>query len=59
MGVDEDAPVGFEDLRLEVTVDGDVDADTREAIERYTERYCVVYRTLEDPPDVETEWTFE
>ena len=59
MGIDEDARVGFEDLRLDVTVDGDVDEDTRAALERYTERYCVVYRTLTDPPEVETDWTFE
>lgn len=59
MGVDEDAPVGFEDVRLDVTVSGDVDEDEREALQAYTERYCVVYRTLEDPPGVETAWTFE
>lgn len=28
MGVDDEAPVGFEDLRLDVTVDGDIDEDT-------------------------------
>lgn len=59
MGIDEDAPVGFEDLRLAVTVDGDVDEDTRAALQRYTERYCVVYQTLASPPEVETDWTFE
>ena len=59
MGVDDDAPVGFEDVRLNVTVEGDVDEDTREALRRYTEKYCVVYQTLEDSPGVETGWTFE
>ncbi|AEH37773.1 OsmC family protein [Halopiger xanaduensis] len=58
MGVDEDAPVGFEDLRLDVTVEGDIGEETKAALRKYTERYCVVYQTLENPPDVETEWTF-
>jgi len=59
MGVDDDVQVGFEDLRLDVTVDGDVDEDTRAALQKYTEKYCVVYQTLADPPDVETNWTFD
>jgi len=59
MGVDDDVPVGFEDIRLDITAAGDVDKDTQEAIQNYTEKFCVVYQTLENPPDVETEWTFE
>ena len=58
MGVDDEAPVGFEDIRLDVTVDGDLPEETRDALEAYTERYCVVYRTLADPPEVDTTWTF-
>lgn len=59
MGVDEEVPVGFEDVRLEFDIDGDVDEETREAIKKYTERYCVVYQTLENPPGVETDWSFD
>ena len=59
LGVDEDAPVGFEDIRLNVSVDGDIDERTREGLQKYTERYCVVYRTLESEGGVETEWTFD
>ncbi|MFB6301475.1 MAG: OsmC family protein [Haloferacaceae archaeon] len=58
MGVDDEAPVGFEDIRLDVTADGDLDEDTQAALRKYTERYCVVYRTLDQPPDIETAWTF-
>jgi len=58
MGVD-DVPVGFEDIRLNLTVAGEVDDETEEAIRTYTEKYCVVYQTLENPPGVETDWTFE
>ncbi len=59
MGIDDDVPVGFEDIRLNVTVSGDVDDETKEAIQMYTEKYCVVYQTLENPPGVETDWTVE
>lgn len=58
MGVDEEAPVGFTDIRLDVSVDGDLDEDTEAALRKYTEKYCVVYQTLEDPPEIETTWTF-
>ncbi|WP_200530690.1 OsmC family protein [Halorubrum sp. LN27] len=59
MGVDDDVPVGFQDIRLDVAVDGDLDEGTRDALRKYTEKYCVVYQTLASPPSVETEWNFE
>lgn len=43
LGVDDDAPVGFEDIRLDISVDGELDEDTQTALQKYTERYCVVY----------------
>ena len=59
LGIDEDVPVGFEGIALEYTVRGDVDAETADALERYAERYCVVYQTLTGGVDVETTWTVE
>ncbi|MFC6614585.1 OsmC family protein [Halopenitus salinus] len=62
MGVDEDVPVGFEDIRLSVTVDAEedeIDPDTAAAFERATEKYCVVYQTLVDPPAIETNWNVD
>lgn len=32
--------------------------ETREALRRYTERYCVVYQTLANAPEPETTWEF-
>jgi uncharacterized OsmC-like protein len=58
MGV-ADVPVGFQDIRLDATLSGDVDPETAASIQAATERYCVVYRTLVDAPGVATEWTFE
>ncbi|GAB3670035.1 OsmC family protein [Halopiger thermotolerans] len=59
MGIDDEVPVGFTDIRLDVSVDGDLDEETAAALQKYTEKYCVVYQTLADPPEIETTWTFE
>lgn len=59
LGVDRDARVGFEDIHLDVSVNGELDEDTKEALQRVTERYCVVYQTLEHPPRIETTWTIQ
>jgi uncharacterized OsmC-like protein len=58
MGV-ADVPVGFQDIRLDVTLAGDLDPETAASIRDATERFCVVYRTLVESPDVTAEWTFE
>jgi uncharacterized OsmC-like protein len=58
MGV-ADVPVGFQAIRMDVTLAGDLDPETAASVRDATERYCVVYRTLTDSPGVETEWTFE
>jgi uncharacterized OsmC-like protein len=59
LGLDDDVPVGFSDIRLTVGVDADesLDPETAAAFERATETYCVVYQTLRDPPEIETEWS--
>ncbi|MFB6101554.1 MAG: OsmC family protein [Haloplanus sp.] len=58
MGV-ADVPVGFQDIRLDVTLSGELDPETAASIQAATERYCVVYQTLVDAPEVATEWTFD
>lgn len=58
LGLDDEVPVGFEDIRVSVSVTGDdIDPDTEAALEKYTERYCVVYQTLTNPPAVTTSWS--
>ncbi|WP_255194510.1 OsmC family protein [Natronobeatus ordinarius] len=59
LGIDADVPVGFEEIELEYTVHGELEAETADALERYAERYCVVYQTLVGGVDVETTWTFD
>src|SRR5271154_2413438 len=53
LGVAKDAPVGFQRIRLEFTIDTDASAEQLATLRRLTERYCVVYQTLRQPPVVE------
>jgi uncharacterized OsmC-like protein len=52
LGVARDAPVGFRDIRLTFDIDGDLTEDERATLMRLTERYCVVYQTLRQPPPI-------
>lgn len=52
LGVSKEVPVGFQQIRLRITLDGDATEDQRAALLRLTERYCVVYQTLVRPPVV-------
>jgi uncharacterized OsmC-like protein len=54
LGVDRDAPVGFSDIRLSFELETDADAAEIAALQKLTERYCVVYRTLVGGPSVST-----
>ena len=53
LGVARDAPVGFRDIRLSFDIDGDLTEDERATLMKLTERYCVVYQTLRQPPRFE------
>lgn len=57
LGLDDDVPVGFTDINLTVTVTGNLDPDTADALQKYTEKYCVVYQTLIDSPGVTASWS--
>jgi uncharacterized OsmC-like protein len=52
LGVAKDAPVGFRDIRLTFDLDGDLSDEERANLIRLTERYCVVYQTLRQPPSI-------
>src|SRR5918994_101021 len=57
LGVSKDAPVGFETIRT--TFDVLAPEATEEQLDnlrRKTEQYCVVFQTLIQPPELETEW---
>ena len=52
LGVAKDAAVGFRDIRLSFDIDGDLTEDERATLMKLTERYCVVYQTLRQPPPI-------
>lgn len=53
LGVDKQARVGFKDIRLSFELDTDADDEQLETLQKLTERYCVIYQTLCNPPPVE------
>jgi uncharacterized OsmC-like protein len=50
LGVDKGAPVGFRDIRLAFDLDTDASDEQLASLLKLTERYCVVYQTLRNPP---------
>ncbi len=50
LGVDNDAPVGFSDVRLRFELETDASPSQRARLIELTERYCVVYQTLRASP---------
>jgi uncharacterized OsmC-like protein len=52
LGVDKEAPVGFQRIRLEFQLDTDASAEQLATLCRLTERYCVVYQTLRHAPSI-------
>ena len=50
LGVAKDAPVGFRAIRLRFDLDTDEPAERIATLTKLTERYCVVYQTLTNPP---------
>jgi len=52
LGVAREVPVGFQNIRLQITLDTDASDEQIETLLRLTERYCVVYQTLAHPPSL-------
>lgn len=50
LGVAKDAPVGFSAIRLAFDVDTDAPQEKLDTLLRLTERYCVVFQTLNVKP---------
>jgi uncharacterized OsmC-like protein len=54
LGVSKEVPVGFQKIRLLVTLDTDASEEEVATLLRLTERYCVVLQTLKNPPEIST-----
>ena len=55
LGVDKAAPVGFRAIRLAFEVDTDAPQDQIDTLLKLTERYCVVFQSLNHRPDLGVE----
>ena len=52
LGVDKQARVGFSTIRLRFDLDSDASQEQLDKLISLTERYCVIYQTLRNPPPV-------
>jgi uncharacterized OsmC-like protein len=50
LGVDREAPVGFREIRLAFDLDTDAPQDKIDTLIKLTERYCVVFQTINTKP---------
>jgi uncharacterized OsmC-like protein len=50
LGVGKGVPVGFQGIRLRFVLDTDASPDELATLLRLTERYCVIYQTLQQSP---------
>ena len=55
LGVDKQAQVGFSTIRLRFDLDSDATQEQLDKLISLTERYCVIYQTLRNPPPVSVE----
>jgi len=55
LGVDKEAPVGFKEIRLTFHLDTDASDEQVASLIKLTERYCVVFQTLSNPPVIKIE----
>ena len=52
LGVDKEAPVGFRAIRLKFDLDTDAPQEKLDQLLKLTERYCVVFQTLNHKPEL-------
>lgn len=52
LGVAKDAPVGLHNIRLKISLDTDATPEQKQKLLELTERYCVVYQTLRNSPQL-------
>jgi uncharacterized OsmC-like protein len=55
LGVDKGAPVGFRSIRLAFEVDTDAPQEKIDQLLKLTERYCVVFQTINQRPQMDVE----
>jgi uncharacterized OsmC-like protein len=53
LGISKEVPVGFKQIRVHFDLDTDASEEKLATLLRLTERYCVVYQTLNQPPKID------
>jgi uncharacterized OsmC-like protein len=57
LGIAKDVPAGFQDIRVRFDVQApEATPEQRASLIEKTERYCVVFQTLVQPPPIRTDW---
>jgi len=57
LGIDKETPVGIKAIRLRFEVDTDAPQDKLDLLLKLTERYCVVYQSLRNGPQMSVSMT--
>lgn len=52
LGVSKEAPVGFKTIRLKFKLETDANEEQLSTLLKLTERYCVVFQTLRNSPEI-------
>lgn len=52
LGMQKDVPVGFREIRLSFALDTDAPEEQLATLLRLTERYCVIFQTLQNSPRI-------
>ena len=53
LGIDKETPVGFAEIRLRFEVDTDAPQEKLDQLLKLTERYCVVFQTINQKPQLD------
>ncbi|RVT72004.1 OsmC family peroxiredoxin [Flavobacterium sufflavum] len=56
LGVSKDVPVGFKTIRLNFKIDSNATPEQMESLKKLTERYCVVYQTITNGTNIQTNY---
>ena len=56
LAVSKEAPVGFTAIRLSFDLETNASEDDLDTLLRLTQRYCVVYQTIAQAPELTTTW---
>ena len=57
LGISKEVAVGLTNVRLHFKLDTDAEDAQVEKLIQLTERYCVIYQTLQQPPAVDSGWS--